>query len=102
MMKGTYDESKQKTEILPTAENPHDTERDFRDRGARTNSHFGRCGYRRLLPLRGSYSDGKGDFGDRGNGADALLGRGKKVAFEREFGAGLFFTEMIFLRCFSL
>ena len=100
MMKGTYDESKQKTEILPTAENPHDTERDFRDRGARTNSHFGRCGYRRLLPLRGSYSDGKGDFGDRGNGADALLGRGKKVAFEREFGAGLFFTEMTFSRCF--
>ncbi len=102
MMKGTYDESKQKTEILPTAENPHDPERDFGDRGARTNSHFGRCGYRRLLPLRGSYSDGKGDFGDRGNGADALLGRGKKVAFEREFGAGLFFTEMTFSRCFFL
>ena len=100
MMKGTYDESKQKTEILPTTENPHDTERNFGDRGARTNSHFGRCGYRRLLPLCGSYSDGKGDFGDRGNGADALLGRGKKVAFEREFGAGLFFTEMTFSRCF--
>jgi hypothetical protein len=99
-VKGTHDESKQKTELLPTAENPHHTERNFGDRRARTNFDFWCYGNRRLLPLRGSYSDGKGDFGDYGDGTNPLLGRRKKIASERKFGAGLFFTEMTFSRHF--